>query len=269
MITQVMGVVNVTPDSFSDGGRYFDHDDAIAHARRLVGEGAELIDVGGESTRPGADLVDPVEEQRRVIPVIEALVSDGIRVSVDTMHSSTAKAAAAVGASIINDVSGGLVDAAMPAVAAETGLDFVVMHWRGYLTDPHERVHYDDVVSDVRHELEGRIDTLTGAGVAHERLIIDPGLGFSKNPEHNWAILGHLDAFADLSGRILIGASRKRFLATVSPVGAQPAERDPATAAISMLCAQSNIWAVRVHDVSGTRTAFNVLDAVASQSRDH
>ncbi|SEB84823.1 Dihydropteroate synthase [Paramicrobacterium humi] len=257
-----MGVVNVTPDSFSDGGRYFDHDAAIAHARALVSEGADLIDVGGESTRPGADLVDPTEEQRRVIPVIERLVADGVRVSVDTMHASTAAAAAAAGAAMINDVSGGLLDSDMPAVAAETGLDFVAMHWRGYLTDPHERVHYDDVVAVVRDELTERVDALTAAGIDRSRLILDPGLGFSKNPEHNWAILGHLETYAPLADRVLIGASRKRFLATVSPVGAQPAERDPATAAISMLCSQAGIWAVRVHDVVGTRTAFNVLDAV-------
>ncbi|WP_166980338.1 dihydropteroate synthase [Paramicrobacterium fandaimingii] len=261
-MTLIMGVVNVTPDSFSDGGRFFSHDDAIEHARELCREGADLIDVGGESTRPGAELVDPVEEQRRVIPVITALAAEGISVSVDTMHSSTAAASVDAGAEIINDVSGGLVDPDMPRVAAESGRDFVAMHWRGYLTDPSERVHYDDVVSDVHGELERRLEALAHAGIDPERLIIDPGLGFSKNPEHNWAILAHLDRFESLAGRMLVGASRKRFLSTVSPVGAQPAERDPATAAISMLCAQSGIWAVRVHNVTGTRTALNVLDAV-------
>ncbi|WP_437582778.1 dihydropteroate synthase [Paramicrobacterium sp. CJ85] len=265
-MTLIMGVVNVTPDSFSDGGRFFSHDDAIAHARQLHDEGADLIDVGGESTRPGAVLVDPDEEQRRVIPVIEQLARDGIRVSVDTMHASTAAAAVAVGAEIINDVSGGLVDPDMPRVAAESGRDFVAMHWRGYLTDPHERVHYDDVLHDVHRELSGRLESLMDAGIAPERLIVDPGLGFSKNPEHNWAILAHLGRFQQLAGRTLIGASRKRFLSTVSPVGAQPADRDPATAAISMLCAQADIWAVRVHNVAGTRTAFNVLDAVTAHS---
>ncbi|PFG30468.1 dihydropteroate synthase [Paramicrobacterium agarici] len=268
-MTLIMGVVNVTPDSFSDGGRFFSHDDAIEHALTLKSAGADLIDVGGESTRPGAELVDPVEEQRRVIPVISALADEGIRVSVDTMHASTAAAAVEAGAQIINDVSGGLVDDDMPRVAAESGRDFVAMHWRGYLTDPHERVHYDDVLADVHRELGQRIDALTTAGVDAERLIVDPGLGFSKNPEHNWAILAHLERFGTLSDRMLIGASRKRFLSTVSPVGAQPAERDPATAAISMLCAQARIWAVRVHNVSGTRTALNVLDAVDAQRDDH
>src|SRR5699024_1766502 len=155
------------------------------------------------------------------------------------MHASTAEAAVENGARIINDVSGGLVDPAMPTVAAESELDFVAMHWRGYLTDPHERVHYDDVVTDVYDELSRRGEALSSAGIRRERLIIDPGLGFSKNPEHNWALLAHLDSFVSLADRMLVGASRKRFLATVSPVGAQPAERDPATHAISMLCAQA------------------------------
>lgn len=261
-MTLVMGVVNVTPDSFSDGGRYFDADSAIRHAHDLVREGADLIDVGGESTRPGSELVDPVEERRRILPVISALVQDGVPVSVDTMHASTAEAAVENGARIINDVSGGLVDPAMPTVAAESELDFVAMHWRGYLTDPHERVHYDDVVTDVYDELSRRVEALSSAGIRRERLIIDPGLGFSKNPEHNWALLAHLDSFVSLADRMLVGASRKRFLATVSPVGAQPAERDPATHAISMLCAQAQTWAVRVHDVAGTRTTLNVLRAV-------
>lgn len=268
-MTRIMGVVNVTPDSFSDGGRYFDADSAIGHAHDLVREGADLIDVGGESTRPGSDLVDPVEERRRILPVIAALVQDGVTVSVDTMHASTAEAAVERGASIINDVSGGLVDPAMPALAAQSGRDFVAMHWRGYLTDPHERVHYDDVIADVHDELSRRVDALSEAGIPDERLIIDPGLGFSKNPEHNWALMAHLDRFADLADRMLIGASRKRFLATVSPVGAQPAERDPATHAISMLCAQAGTWAVRVHDVAGTRTTLNVLRSVEEAVTPH
>lgn len=261
-MTLIMGVLNVTPDSFSDGGRFFNRDNAIAHARELIADGADLIDIGGESTRPGATRVSPEEEQRRIIPVIRDLAADGVRISVDTMHASTALLAASAGAEIINDVSGGLADPDMPRVAAETGLAFVAMHWRGYLTDPNERVHYDDVVVEVARELEQRLDALRAVGIADDKLIVDPGIGFSKNAEHNWAVLANIDAFTALGRPVLIGASRKRFLSELLPAGAAPSDRDPATSSVSIMCAQAGAWAVRVHDVGGTRTAFTVLRSI-------
>lgn len=263
-----MGVLNVTPDSFSDGGRWASTDAAIAHAIDLHAEGADLIDVGGESTRPGAGRVAPADEQARIIPVIEELSRRGLMISVDTLNSSTAEAAAAAGAHIINDVSGGLADPAMASVAAATGLHFIAMHWRAHAQEMDRMTHYDDVVVDVRTELSARVDALLAAGMSADRIILDPGLGFSKVTEHNWEILARLNEFDQLGLPVMIGASRKRFVASVLPDDAPVLDRDLPTAVISVLAAQAGAWAVRVHDVAGTRTALSVLARVSSARMD-
>jgi dihydropteroate synthase len=262
-----MGIVNVTPDSFSDGGRWADPVAALAHARQLVASGAHIIDVGGESTRPGAARVDPAAEQARVIPVIAALADAGIAVSVDTMNAATAVAAASAGALIINDVSGGLADPAMADAVAASGLHYIAMHWRGHAENMQELASYGDVVGDVCAELSARVDALSAAGVAAEKIVLDPGLGFAKNAEHNWALLGRLGELRALGYPVLVGASRKRFLGTLLPEGAAPAERDLPTAVVSVLSAQAGAWAVRVHDVAGTRVALEVLASWQSGER--
>ena len=267
-MTLIMGVLNVTPDSFSDGGRWASTDAAIEHAIDLQAQGADLIDVGGESTRPGAGRVAPLDEQARIIPVIEELSRRGLMISVDTLNSSTAEAAAAAGAHIINDVSGGLADPAMASVAAATGLQFIAMHWRAHAQEMDRMTHYGDVVVDVRNELSARVDALLAAGVSAERIILDPGLGFSKVTEHNWEILARLNEFDELGLPVMIGASRKRFVASVLPDGAPVLDRDLPTAVISVLAAQAGAWAVRVHDVAGTRTALSVLARVSSARMD-
>ncbi len=263
----VMGVVNVTPDSFSDGGRWFDADAAIAHGLELVAEGADLVDVGGESTRPGATRVDPDEELRRVVPVVRELAGRGIRVSVDTMRAATALAAIEAGAEIINDVSAGLADAAMGPIAAETGVHYVAMHWRGHSDRMDSLAEYDDVAVEVRDELAARVDALVAAGVEPERLILDPGLGFAKRGEQNWQLLGRLDVLAELGLPILVGASRKRFLGALLPEHAPIEARDLPTAVVSVLSAEVGAWGVRVHDVRGTRQALDVLGAWQSGRR--
>lgn len=265
--TLVMGVVNVTPDSFSDGGRWFDADAAIAHGLELVADGADLLDVGGESTRPGAARVEPEEELRRVVPVIRELAGRGIRVSVDTMRASTALVAVEAGAEIINDVSAGLADAAMGRIAAETGVHYVAMHWRGHSDRMDSLAEYTDVATEVRDELASRIDSLVAAGVDPERLILDPGLGFAKRGEQNWELLGRLDVLAGLGLPLLIGASRKRFLGAMLPDDAPVEERDLPSAVVSVLSAQAGVWGVRVHDVRSTRRALDVLGAWQSGAR--
>lgn len=258
---QIMGVVNVTPDSFSDGGRYLDVDDAIAHGLELAAAGATIVDVGGESTRPGAARVDTREEQHRVAPVVSALASAGIRVSIDTMSAETARAAADAGASIINDVSGGLADERMPRVMATSGLDCVISHWRGHSADMASRASYADAAVDVATELGARVATLLDQGVDPSRVIVDPGLGFSKHAEHNWRILARLDLLQDLGYPVLVGASRKRFLGVLLPAEAPMDARDLPSAVVSVLAAQAGAWGVRVHDVAATKLALDTLDA--------
>ncbi len=257
-----MGVLNVTPDSFSDGGQWASTDAAIAHGLLLRARGADLIDIGGESTRPGAARVAPEEEQRRILPVVRELSRQGLRLSIDTLNASTARAAAKAGATIINDVSGGLADPGMAAVAADTDLTYVAMHWRAHAQKMDAHADYGDVVTDVIDELRARVAALTRAGVLRERIVLDPGLGFAKKAEHNWQLINRLDAFAELGLPVMVGASRKRFLADVLPDGASIIDRDLPSAVVSVLAAQASAWAVRVHDVAATRTALNVLASV-------
>ncbi|MFJ3496038.1 dihydropteroate synthase [Streptomyces sp. NPDC086091] len=262
----VMGVVNVTPDSFSDGGRWFDTTAAVKHGLALVAEGADLVDVGGESTRPGASRVDEDEELRRVIPVVRGLASEGVAVSVDTMRASVAAQSLAAGALLVNDVSGGLADPEMIPVVADAGAPFVVMHWRGFLEGGTIQGVYDDVVHEVLDELRARVDAVLAGGVTPDRVVVDPGLGFSKGADHDLALLAHLDRLHDLGHPLLVAASRKRFLGRVlaGPEGAPPParERDAATAAVSALAAQAGAWAVRVHEVHATADAVRVARAV-------
>ena len=253
-----MGVVNVTPDSFSDGGQFFDTDAAIAHGLRLVDDGADIVDVGGESTRPGAARVDVAEERRRILPVVRALVGDGVRVSVDTMRAATAEAAVAAGATIVNDVSGGLADAAMARFVAEAGVQYVTMHWRGHSDRMDSLAVYADVAGEVRDELAVRIEALLAAGVAGEQLIVDPGLGFAKVGAQNWELLRRLDVLAELGLPVLVGASRKRFLGELLDPGHPVEARDLPTAVVSALAARAGAWGVRVHDVAATRVALAV-----------
>ena len=257
----IMGILNVTPDSFSDGGLFHNFDDAVDHAVQMVEAGANVIDVGGESTRPGAERLPVEKEQARVLPVIRELVDRGINVSVDTMNAATAAAAVEIGAVLVNDVSGGLADRGMARVIAETGVEYVAMHWRGHSTDMDAAAVYTDVVRDVRNELKHRVAELIVAGVRPERVILDPGLGFAKTAQHNWQLLGRLRELETLGHRILIGASRKRFLGDLVPEGAPMGDRDPATATISALAAESGVWGVRVHDVAGTLAALQVWEA--------
>jgi len=254
--TLIMGVLNVTPDSFSDGGRFASVDAAVAHAAEMIEQGAGIIDVGGESTRPGATAVDPKTERKRVVPVVRELVARGIPVSIDTRHADTALAAIDAGAQLVNDVTGGLGDAAMARVIAETGVHYVVMHWREGGADA--PAAYKNVVSDVRRELKHRIASLIVEGVQPAQIVLDPGLGFAKNAEHNWALLGHLEQLGSLGHGLLIGASRKRFLADLLPDAAPVEQRDTPTAVISALAARAGVWAVRVHDVPSTRLALDV-----------
>jgi dihydropteroate synthase len=257
-----MGVLNVTPDSFSDGGQFTTVDAAVAHAVEMVEQGANIVDVGGESTRPGAAPVDTKTERKRVLPVVRELVARGIPVSIDTRRARVALAAVEAGAQLINDVSGGLSDSEMPRVVADTGVLYAVMHWREGGADAIPS--YRNVVTEVRRELKGRIAALIVEGVRPEQIIIDPGLGFGKSAEHNWQLLGHLPQLASLGHGVLVGASRKRFLGDLLPERARIDQgvelRDAPTAVISALAARSGAWAVRVHDVAGTRLALDVWE---------
>ncbi|MCT9819208.1 dihydropteroate synthase [Microbacterium sp. W1N] len=266
-MTLVMGIVNVTPDSFSDGGRYLDADAAIAHARALRAAGADLLDVGGESTRPGAERVGAAVEQARVLPVVTALAAEGAVVSIDTMNAATALAAVAAGARIVNDVSGGLADPDMLPAIAGTDADIVLQHWRGHSADMYAHAEYADVRSDLVREVAARAAAATAAGIPASRVIVDPGIGFGKRGPQNWEALRALDALVGLGHRVLVGTSRKGFIAdALREISAEaPAaevteqRRDLATAVTSVLAAQAGAWAVRVHDVSATRDALGVL----------
>lgn len=263
---QVMGVVNVTDDSFSDGGRYLEADRAIEHGLALAADGAAIIDVGGESTRPGAVQIDSRAETARVVPVIKALASEGITVSVDTMHAGVARAALESGAQIVNDVSGGRADPGMAGLLVEAGVPWVLMHWRPVSVDrPHEVPRYRNVVAEVRAELIASVDTAVAAGADPAKLLIDPGLGFAKTSQHNWELLHALPELVAAGVPVLVGASRKRFLGMLlaAPDGAArpPDGRETATAVVSALAALHGAWGVRVHDVRASVDALKVVQA--------
>jgi dihydropteroate synthase len=263
-----MGVLNVTPDSFSDGGCFADTASAVAHGLAMHAAGADYVDIGGESTRPGADRVDADEECRRVLPVIRELAAAGVRTSVDTTRAEVAEAAIAAGAALVNDVSGGLADKNMAELVAEAGVPWVLMHWRGHSREMYAAARYGDVVTEVCAELTARVEDVVAAGVAPEQLVLDPGLGFAKNAEHNWALLARLDRLVGLGLPVLVGASRKTFLGRLlaDPDGTvRPATgRDDATLATTVMAAQAGVWGVRVHDAAASVDAIRTVDAVAA-----
>lgn len=261
-----MGVLNVTDDSFSDGGRYLDPDKAVAQGLALAADGADIVDVGGESTRPGATRVDARVETSRVVPVVKELASQGITVSIDTMHADVARAALCSGARIVNDVSGGRADPSMAPLLAEAKVPWVLMHWRSVAAErPHAAPQYHDVVAEVRTELLASVDAAVSAGVDPAQLMLDPGLGFAKTGQHNWALLHALPQLVATGIPVLLGASRKRFLGTLlaGPDGSArpPDGRETATAVISALAALHGAWGVRVHDVRATVDALKVVAA--------
>ncbi|WP_412740919.1 dihydropteroate synthase [Krasilnikovia sp. MM14-A1259] len=263
-----MGVLNVTPDSFSDGGRYGDPDSAVAHGIALHRDGAAVVDVGGESTRPGAERVDAAAEIARVVPVIRELAAAGVPISIDTSRAAVASAALEAGATIVNDVSGGLADPKMASVVAAAGCPWILMHWRGHSRHMQEHATYTDVVAEVRAELLERVAAATGAGVAPGQLILDPGLGFAKHAEHNWALSARLGELVALGFPVLFAASRKSYLGRLlaGPDGApRPVDdREAATVATSVLAVAAGAWGVRVHDVRATADALAVWTATGS-----
>ena len=268
---QVMGIVNVTDDSFSDGGRYLDPTRAVEHALALASEGANIIDVGGESTRPGAVRIEPAVETARILPVVKEIAAQGITVSIDTMHAVVARAALENGASIVNDVSGGRVDPDMAPLIAEAAVPWVLMHWRSVQQpQPHDAPYYRDVVAEVRDELLAGVDAALAVGIDHDKLIIDPGLGFAKTAQHNWALLRALPELVATGIPVLVGASRKRFLGTLlaAPDGTPrpPDGRETATAVISALAGLHGAWGVRVHDVRASIDALKVIDVWQTDS---
>jgi dihydropteroate synthase len=248
----VMGILNVTPDSFADGGRHNDFDAAVIRGLEMIAEGVDIIDIGGESTKPGAERVPETEELARVIPVIEALAKHGATMSIDTMRASTAKAAIEAGAQLINDVSGGLADELMLETAAQLNVPYIAMHWRGHSKDMNSRAVYGDVVTDVISELQERIDAALDAGIRQNNLIIDPGIGFAKDANHNWEIIDSIDQFVAMGYPVLVGASRKRFLG-----GDNPDQRENATIALTKRLSGSGIWGVRVHSVKPHKEVLN------------
>ena len=267
--TLVMGVLNVTPDSFSDGGRFNDPTIAINHALQMIQDGADIIDIGGESTRPGSDRITVKEELDRVLPVISALANSGVAISIDTMRAEVARAAIDAGACVINDVSGGKSDPEMLSYVSTLTVPYILMHWRGPSNIMNTLTDYNDVVADVTNEISKQVDVAVSAGIARERIAIDPGIGFAKTVDQNWPILKHLEVLEGLGLPILMGASRKKFLGELlakAGVARDSDERESATTAISTLMAARGMWAVRVHDVKPTRDAVAVVDRIAKTS---
>ena len=248
----IFGVLNVTPDSFSDGGKFASIDNAVSHAHAMSAAGADVIDVGGESTRPGAASVDRETEQSRVLPVIRELKAAGLTVSLDTMHADTARKGIELGVDYINDVSGGKADAEMFTTVAHSNAQYILMHWRGDSKIMDSLAHYKDVTSEVCSELLQQVDKAVESGIQPDRIVLDPGFGFAKNEQQNWELLRNLDALVKLPHRLLIGVSRKRFLASTTWSTGNIEARDAATSAISFLAARQNVWGVRVHDVAST-----------------
>lgn len=255
----VLAVLNVTPDSFSDGGLWLDADDAFHHGLGMLAAGADAVDVGGESTRPGARRVPEAEELRRTVAVVRRLADAGVPVSIDTMRAAVAEAALEAGAVMVNDVSGGLADEDMARVVADAGCPFVVMHWRGHSEQMASQAVYDDVVAEVRGELARRVEALVAAGVGEDRLVLDPGIGFAKDVTHSWALLGHLEALDELGLPLLVGVSRKRFVGALLADGdgepRQVERRDDASQALAALLAAHGVWGVRAHTARGTADA--------------
>jgi len=248
----VMGILNVTPDSFADGGRHNDFEAAVHHGHEMLAEGVDIIDIGGESTKPGVERVSEEEELARVIPVIKELAKTGVRISIDTMRASTARAAISAGAQIINDVSGGLADPEMLPTAAQLGVPYIAMHWRGHSKDMNSRAVYGDVVKDEIAELQERVNAALDAGITKGNLILDPGIGFAKEAHHNWEIIDSIDQFVALGYPVLVGGSRKRFLG-----GDNPDEREAATIELTKRLSTSGIWGVRVHSVKAHKDVLS------------
>jgi len=258
--TLVMGILNITPDSFADGGKYLSKSDAITQGRRLIAEGVDIIDVGGESTRPGAERISEEDELTRVIPVVIELVKDGAVISVDTMRAEVAKQAIAAGATYINDVSGGLADEKMAQViASNPNIQYVVMHWRGHSKNMQQQAVYEDVVKEVKEELDERVTALLKSGVSTEQIILDPGIGFAKNSEHNWQILQNIERFQLLGYPLLVGVSRKKFLGELLNAS-EPDNREAATIALTTELARLGVWGVRTHAVKAHKDAISVVE---------
>lgn len=260
--TLVMGIINVTPDSFSDGGENAGTESAVMRGIQMIREGVDIIDIGGESTRPGASRISPEEEKARVLPVLRALADYDTVLSIDTMRAEVAEEAIAAGASIVNDVSGGLADSDMPRLIADVRVPYVVMHWRGFSDSMQKLAVYEVTAKEIRHELAERIEKLTKAGVEIDQIILDPGLGFAKEPDHNWDVLQAIESFEKLKRPLLVGASRKRFLGRLLNDGESDRdvkEREAATIAVTTMLAERKVWGVRVHNVRDSRDAIEVV----------
>ena len=259
MRTLVMGILNVTPDSFADGGQHFSKEDAIARAEAMIAEGVDIIDIGGESTKPGADRVTQAEELERVLPVIESVVRLGTPVSIDTTRSEVARRAIKLGSQYVNDVSGGLADEKMyQLIGANPDVQYIIMHWRSHSKTMQEHATYDDVVKEVREELEERINSALDSGVNPEQIIIDPGIGFSKTAEHNWELLRNIDRISLLGYPVLVGGSRKRFLGA----DLTPDEREASSIALTAAMARQGVWGVRTHSVKPHRDAIAIVESL-------
>jgi dihydropteroate synthase len=255
-----MGILNITPDSFADGGKYLSKLDAINQGRRLITEGVDIIDVGGESTRPGAERISEEDELTRAIPVVIELIKDGAVISVDTMRAEVAKQAIAAGATYINDVSGGLADEKMAQViASNPNVQYIVMHWRGHSKDMQKQAVYEDVVKEVKEELDERVTALLKSGVSTEQIILDPGIGFAKSSEHNWQILQNIERFQLLGYPLLVGVSRKKFLGELIN-SSEPDNREAATIALTTELARLGVWGVRTHAVKAHKDAISVVE---------